>query len=111
MGSASVFARKRSWRRWRFRWELTRGFVPPAAGRLRPGEIREYRTDIRDQRPAVRKLLKTQGTCPDPSTPSRKRRGSPVGMTSTAKPRMTERWVRSEEHTSELQSPMYLVCR
>src|SRR5437762_10389796 len=22
-----------------------------------------------------------------------------------------EEWVRSEEHTSELQSPMYLVCR
>src|SRR5437762_9313635 len=25
-------------------------------------------------------------------------------------PRLAERW-RSEEHTSELQSPMYLVCR
>src|SRR5436189_4493094 len=25
--------------------------------------------------------------------------------------RATTRWARSEEHTSELQSPMYLVCR
>src|SRR5437762_7763598 len=31
----------------------------------------------------------------------------PCSSTST----MTATWIRSEEHTSELQSPMYLVCR
>src|SRR5437762_10443215 len=39
---------------------------------------------------------------------------SPVSPRSASRPPNRPRWlraVRSEEHTSELQSPMYLVCR
>src|SRR5436189_4141465 len=33
------------------------------------------------------------------------------GLGPHCEPRLTPRAMRSEEHTSELQSPMYLVCR
>src|SRR5437763_13392012 len=43
------------------------------------------------------------GAAPGRRRPSAPRRGRPASTTSIA--------ARSEEHTSELQSPMYLVCR
>src|SRR5437764_11059783 len=41
-------------------------------------------------------------------------RSPPAAIAAAARwppPSSTTRWRRSEEHTSELQSPMYLVCR
>src|SRR3712207_7169941 len=46
----------------------------------------------------------TSGTC---RTPSSSRRGRPSRTSCTP----TASWSRSEEHTSELQSRQYLVCR
>src|SRR5437762_11372360 len=47
-------------------------------------------------------LFRSSSARPWPSA-ARGRRCSPAAS--------TVRWRRSEEHTSELQSPMYLVCR
>src|SRR5437879_6908726 len=44
---------------------------------------------------------------PDPPRADRKERFDLLRR----RPRVPPRWIRSEEHTSELQSPMYLVCR
>src|SRR4051794_41294960 len=40
-------------------------------------------------------------------------RSRPASVSATAKPSTPGRWMsrRSEEHTSELQSPVHLVCR
>src|SRR5208337_2525913 len=61
MGSGLGFARKRSWRRWRFRWGRMCGFVRSAGRRRRSGE---KRTVTSDRRPATRKKEKR-----DPSLP------------------------------------------
>src|SRR3712207_6899658 len=61
----------------------------------------------------------SSGTTPERRTASEPRRGRPVrqgGLTCrmrpTSKPGQSEpQLVRSEEHTSELQSRQYLVCR
>src|SRR2546423_11069481 len=42
---------------------------------------------------------------------SRQRTGSPVAASRSQKPRPSSEVPRSEEHTSELQSLAYLVCR
>src|SRR5437763_3905024 len=52
---------------------------------------------------------------PAATSPSKGSSVAPVcplgGTTSMARLSLWERRMRSEEHTSELQSPMYLVCR
>src|SRR5437879_8046919 len=52
----------------------------------------------------VPELLRKMNVDPAP------RRRTPAAASSTAREPRGRRW-RSEEHTSELQSPMYLVCR
>src|SRR5437764_283086 len=50
------------------------------------------------------------GRMPPPPTPCNARAAISAGMLG-ASAQATEPTMRSEEHTSELQSPMYLVCR
>src|SRR5437762_7806638 len=57
---------------------------------------------------AIAPAIRSRASSPDASvatkrSPARSVRSSPASSTATAP--------RSEEHTSELQSPMYLVCR
>src|SRR5258707_12007915 len=75
----------------------------------------------------VRFFVRSEGrffvpTCPWPVTPRAGavkdgRRGSPSPNSALARPRLdggehgVKAWPRSEEHTSELQSRQYLVCR
>src|SRR5690348_17750940 len=61
-------------------------------------------------------LFRSYAACSTPTHPSSRRSGSTSSPTcprcSTAsKPTSHPRSARSEEHTSELQSPVHLVCR
>src|SRR3712207_7114214 len=66
-----------------------------------------HRGNDRVQRPAQRR--------PRDAAPPRRRRSEPLGRVrhevDRLEPRADRRRLRSEEHTSELQSRQYLVCR
>src|SRR5437763_7781399 len=63
-----------------------------------------YTTLFRSLISVVPRILVGQSTSPQPSSTARE---TPVPPRAPAAPTAP----RSEEHTSELQSPMYLVCR
>src|ERR1017187_8403646 len=82
------------------------GYGPVAAARA--GRLRARRTDRPRRREARARLSSPTIARADASSPA------PNPATPRARAverRRPSRAARSEEHTSELQSPMYLVCR
>src|SRR5437763_2192616 len=69
------------------------------------------RRRTRARRPHSRPLQDSAGSPPRSSRPMRCRRRARYFCTHTDRDRWLASRRRSEEHTSELQSPMYLVCR
>src|ERR1017187_5844188 len=80
--------------------------------RLAPRERRTPISWVRAvARPSIRLARLLHGLrSTRPVMPISTQSGRPKRCSSSAMPRLAD-WIRSEEHTSELQSPMYLVCR